>query len=41
MLSVADPRGKLFAEFVRLAGALRPRLVLFENVRGLITARGP
>lgn len=41
MLSVADPRGQLFAEFVRMAGALRPRLILFENVRGLVTARGP
>jgi DNA (cytosine-5)-methyltransferase 1 len=41
MLSVADPRGRLFEQFVRLAGSLRPRFVLFENVRGLVTARGP
>lgn len=41
MLSVSDPRGRLFEHFVRLAGALRPRFVLFENVRGLVTARGP
>lgn len=40
MLSTNDPRGRLFRHFVRLAGALRPRLILFENVRGLITARG-
>jgi DNA (cytosine-5)-methyltransferase 1 len=36
-----DPRGHLFAEFVRLADALKPRFILFENVRGLITQRGP
>jgi DNA (cytosine-5)-methyltransferase 1 len=40
MLSVEDPRGKLFQHFVRLADALQPRLILFENVRGLVTARG-
>src|SRR5205085_2943624 len=26
---------------VRLAAGLRPRVILFENVRGLVTARGP
>ena len=41
MLSVADPRGQLFHHFVRLAGELKPKMVLFENVRGLVTARGP
>jgi DNA (cytosine-5)-methyltransferase 1 len=41
MLSVDDPRGRLFEHFVRLAGEVRPRLILFENVRGLVTARGP
>lgn len=41
MLSVSDPRGKLFEHFVRLAAAIKPRLILFENVRGLVTARGP
>jgi DNA (cytosine-5)-methyltransferase 1 len=40
MLSVEDPRGQLFQHFVRLAEALRPKLILFENVRGLVTARG-
>jgi DNA (cytosine-5)-methyltransferase 1 len=41
MLSVDDPRGKLFSHFVRLADDLRPKLILFENVRGLVTAKGP
>jgi DNA (cytosine-5)-methyltransferase 1 len=41
MLSVGDPRGRLFEHFVRLAEGLKPRLILFENVRGLVTARGP
>lgn len=36
-----DPQGRLFEHFVRLAGELRPRMILFENVRGLVTARGP
>lgn len=40
-LSLEDPRGKLFEHFVRLADELRPKYILFENVRGLVTARGP
>ncbi|MGA9164987.1 MAG: DNA cytosine methyltransferase [Thiobacillus sp.] len=36
-----DPRGQLFVDFVRLAGELDVRWLLFENVRGLLTARGP
>jgi DNA (cytosine-5)-methyltransferase 1 len=36
-----DPRGKLFLEFVRMTRELRPRFVLFENVRGLLTQKGP
>jgi DNA (cytosine-5)-methyltransferase 1 len=39
MRSTADPRGRLFLEFVRLADELRPRFVLFENVAGIVTAR--
>ena len=35
-----DPRGQLIADYLRLIGELRPRMVLFENVRGLVTARG-
>lgn len=41
MLGLKDPRGKLFEHFVRVTACLRPRLVLFENVRGLVTAVGP
>lgn len=41
MGSVQDPRGRLFEHFVRLARGLRPRTILFENVQGLVTARGP
>jgi DNA (cytosine-5)-methyltransferase 1 len=41
MLSMDDPRGRLFEHFVRLAGEMKPRLIVFENVRGLVTARGP
>jgi DNA (cytosine-5)-methyltransferase 1 len=38
-LSVLDPRGALVAEFYRLIDELRPKMFLFENVRGLVTAR--
>ena len=41
MLSTSDPRGRLFEHFVRVASLLRPKVILFENVRGLVTARGP
>ena len=40
-LGFADPRGRLFADFVRLANSLDARWLLLENVRGLLTARGP
>jgi DNA (cytosine-5)-methyltransferase 1 len=36
---IHDERGRLFRDFVRAARALRPSLVLFENVQGLVTAR--
>jgi DNA (cytosine-5)-methyltransferase 1 len=36
-----DPRGQLIVDFIRLAGELDVRWLLFENVRGLLTARGP
>jgi len=38
-LSVLDPRGALVSEFCRIVGELKPRVFLFENVRGLVTAR--
>ena len=38
-LSVLDPRGALVTEFCRIVDELRPRMFLFENVRGLVTAR--
>lgn len=40
-LGMADPRGQLLFDFVRVANQLDVRWVLFENVRGLLTARGP
>lgn len=39
-LSVLEKRGQLFLHFVRLAEEIQPRAILFENVRGLVTARG-
>lgn len=36
-----DPRGLLISQMVRLTDELRPRYVLMENVRGLLTAVGP
>jgi DNA (cytosine-5)-methyltransferase 1 len=36
-----DPRGQLFADFVRIADEMGVRWIVFENVRGLLTARGP
>ncbi len=40
-LGFDDPRGRLLDEFVRLANELDSRWLLMENVRGLLTARGP
>ena len=40
-LGLADPRGRLFEDYVRIARELDVRWLLFENVRGLLTARGP
>lgn len=38
-LSVLDARGKLVHEFLRIIEELKPKMFLFENVRGLVTAR--
>jgi len=40
-LGFEDPRGRLFADFVRLSDECGCRIIVFENVRGLLTARGP
>ena len=40
-LGFDDPRGRLFDDFVRVAKGLDARWLLMENVRGLLTARGP
>lgn len=37
--SVLDPRGALVNEFYRIVDEVKPRMFLFENVRGLVTAR--
>jgi len=34
-----DDRGGLFAEFVRIVGALRPKAFLFENVKGMVQSK--
>lgn len=36
-----DPRGRLFDDFIRIANSLDVRWLVLENVRGLLTARGP
>ena len=38
-LGFLDSRGTLVNEFSRIVDVLRPRMFLFENVRGLVTAR--
>lgn len=39
-LGFNDPRGRLIGEYLRVASELDCRYLLFENVRGLVTARG-
>lgn len=39
-LGFNDPRGRLFEDYLRVAKELDVRWLVFENVRGLITARG-
>jgi DNA (cytosine-5)-methyltransferase 1 len=38
-LSVLDSRGELVHEFVQKVAEIKPKVFLFENVRGLVTAR--
>lgn len=40
-MGLADKRGQLFRHFIKLANSLDPRFIVMENVRGLLTARGP
>jgi DNA (cytosine-5)-methyltransferase 1 len=40
-LGFRDSRGLLIGQMLRLAAELKPRYVLMENVRGLLTATGP
>lgn len=40
-LGFDDPRGQLIKDYLRIASELDCRYLLFENVRGLVTARGP
>jgi DNA (cytosine-5)-methyltransferase 1 len=39
-LGFDDPRGQLVGQYLRIASAIEPRWLVFENVRGLLTARG-
>ncbi len=37
---LSDPRNSLFGEFIRIAGELRPKVAVIENVPGLATLGG-
>ncbi len=37
---IDDPRGKLFQEYYRILTELRPKLFVFENVKGLLSMQG-
>lgn len=39
-LGYADPRGRLVEDYLRIASEIDARWLIFENVRGLLTARG-
>lgn len=39
-LGYADPRGRLVDDYLRIASEIDARWLIFENVRGLLTARG-
>ena len=38
---ISDPRGTLFWETLRFVEALKPKVVVFENVKGLLSMRNP
>ena len=38
-LSLLDPRGELINDFYRIIDEIKPKVLLFENVRGIVTAR--
>lgn len=40
-LGFEDHRGQLFKDYVRIASEVGVKWIVFENVRGLLTARGP
>lgn len=37
---VDDPRGKLFQEYFRVLSELKPKIFVFENVKGLLSMQG-
>lgn len=37
---IDDPRGKLFQEYFRILKELKPKLFVFENVKGLLSMQG-
>ena len=37
---IDDPRGKLFQEYYRILKELRPKVFVFENVKGLLSMQG-
>lgn len=37
---IDDPRGKLFQEYYRILNELRPKIFVFENVKGLLSMQG-
>ena len=39
-LGFADERGTLFSEVVRIARRKKPKIILLENVKGLLSAQG-
>lgn len=38
-LGINDPRGSLFMDYVRMVDEIRPRFFVFENVKGMLSAK--